>query len=67
MAKVEIKSNPRTRQVWEDLDKYLDFCKSFGYKFDEKDLYSNRSYIYRQYTKHLAGKPVKDMWELDAR
>ena len=43
MAKVAIKSNPRVQQIFDDLDAYLNFCKNFGYTFDEKDLYSNMS------------------------
>jgi hypothetical protein len=67
MAKPQIKHNPRVAQIFDDLDKYLDFCQRCGYKFDESDLYSNKSYIYRQFTKYLAGKPVRDNWELDAK
>ena len=62
MAKLIIKHNPRTDAIFDDLEKYLAFCKQFGYKYDESELYSNRSAAYRQYTKHLAGKPVRNMW-----
>lgn len=65
MAKVEIKENPKVKQIFEDLEKFLNFCKTFGYVFDERDLYSNKSYVYRQYTKFATGKPVKDNWSLD--
>jgi hypothetical protein len=58
-----IKPNPRTQRVFDDLDKYRNFCKEYGYRFDEADLYSNRSYMWRQYTKLLSGKEVKDQWE----
>ena len=58
MAKQHYQSNPLVNQIFEDLEKYLDFCQSYGYKFDEADLYSNKSYIYRQFTKYLTGKPV---------
>jgi hypothetical protein len=67
MAKQHYQSNPRVRQIFDDLEKYLEFCQDFGYKFDEADLYSNKSYIYRQFTKYLTGKPVRYMWELDAK
>lgn len=65
MAKVEIKENPKVKQIFDDLEKFLDFCKTYGYSFDERDLYSNKSYVFRQFTKFLSGKPVKDNWELD--
>ena len=61
MSKHE-KMNPRVKHIFEDLEKYLDFCKEFGYRFDEADLYKDRSYVWRQYSKLLAGKPVKNMW-----
>jgi hypothetical protein len=57
----------RIKQIFNDLENFKDFCRDYGYKFDESDLYSNRSYVYRQYTKFVAGKEVKDMWALDAR
>jgi hypothetical protein len=67
MAKQHYQSNPRVNQIFDDLEKYLGFCQDFGYKFDEGDMYSNKSYIFRQFTKYLTGKPVRDMWELDAK
>ena len=67
MAKPEIKPNPRVNQIFEDLEKYLEFTRSFGYKFNESELYDNKSYVYRQFTKYLQGKPVKDNWEIDAK
>jgi len=57
-----IKPNPRTQKVFDDLDKYRNFCREYGYWFDEADLYSNRSYFWRQYGKLLTGKEVKDQW-----
>lgn len=54
--------NPRVTQLFADLEDYLRFCKEFGYRFDEAELYKDRSYVWRQYSKFLAGKPVKDMW-----
>lgn len=56
----------RIKQIFTDLENFKDFCRDYGYKFDEADLYSNRSYVYRQFTKFVAGKDVKDMWDIDA-
>ena len=66
MAKLTFKVNNFTNQIFTDLEKYLEFCKDYGYYFDERDLYKERSNAWRQYTKNLAGKPVKNMWEQDA-
>ena len=56
MAKYTYVPNPRVAQIFEDLEKYLEFCKDYGYKFDESTLYDMRSYAYRQYSKMLNGK-----------
>ncbi len=52
-------------QIFNDLDKYRNFCRDFGYRFNEADLYNQKNYIYRQFQKFIAGKPVKNQWELD--
>jgi hypothetical protein len=65
MAKNEKTVNPRVTQIFEDLEDFLEFCRDFGYKYDESELYSNRSFAYRQYQKCLAGKQPKNMWEID--
>jgi len=59
---------PKTAdKIFDDLDSYRDFCREFGHVFNERDLYAQRSYIYRQYLKHIAGKPVKNNWDQDSR
>jgi hypothetical protein len=62
MSRVNIQSNPKVQQIFEDLEKYKDFCVNYGYKFDEATLYDMRNYTYRMHTKQLQGKEVKDMW-----
>lgn len=67
MAKTQIKPNAKVNQIFEDLEKYLDFCKEYGYKYDEADLYNQRSYVYRQFTKFATSRPVKNQWVEHAR
>ena len=67
MSKSENKSNSRVNQIFDDLQNYLNFCRDYGYRYDEADLYNNKSYVYRQFTKLLAGKAVKDQWEIDGK
>lgn len=67
MGKPTFKPNPRSRQVWDDLNKYEDFCRGYGYRYDPADLYNNRSYPFQQFKKLEAGKWPKDMWAEDAR
>lgn len=67
MAKITIKHNAKAAEVLDDLGSYLDFCRAYGYKFNEADLYNSKAYAYQQYTKYQAGKRAKDMWAEDAR
>jgi hypothetical protein len=68
MAKIQIQSNAKVRQIFDDLEKYLAFCQDFGYKYDEADLYNQRSYVFRQFAKFASGKDAKNQWsELIAR
>lgn len=67
MAKIQHKPNPRVQQLFEDLEKYLEFCQDHGYRYNEADLYNYRSYAFQQYNKHTQGKMAKNMWEEDAR
>ena len=54
-------------KIFDDLDNFKDFCRDYGYRYNEKDLYNWKSYAWQQYNKLLNGKNVKDMWEQDAR
>ncbi len=65
MANNNKNSASRVMQIFNDLDKYRDFCRDHGFRFDEADLYSQRSYVYRQFQKFITGKPVKNQWEID--
>jgi hypothetical protein len=67
MAKSANKSNNVVNQIFNDLDDYRNFCRDYGYKFDEADLYKDRVFAYRQYTKFLAGKDAKNMWDVDSK
>ena len=67
MGKREYRPNPRAIQVMEELDRFLDFCKDFGYRFREEDLYNFKSYAWQQYNKYSQGKNAKNMWLEDAR
>lgn len=62
MGKQHFEKNPKVTAIFDDLEKYCDFCKDFGYKINESDLYDNKSYVYRQYLKFTTGKQAKDNW-----
>ena len=33
-------SNNRVHHIFDDLDSYRNFCRSYGYRYDEADLYN---------------------------
>lgn len=67
MAKVTTQSNPKVNLIFDDLDKYREFCVDYGYKYDEATLYDMRSYVYQQYTKYIGHKNFKNQWAEDAK
>ena len=67
MGKQAIQSNPRTQNIFDDLEKFLNFCRDYGYRFSEVDLYNFKSYAWQQYNKFSQGKNAKNMWIEDAR
>jgi len=66
MARPTFKSNPRVQEIFNDLETFLNFCKDYGYRFNEADLYNFRSYAWQQYTKFSQGKRAKNMWNEDS-
>ena len=48
-------------KVFDDLDEYRDFCRDYGYVFDEKDLY-RRNTAYGQLEKAKRGSYVINNW-----
>ena len=41
--------NPEVVQIFDDLDKFRDFCRFEGYRFNEKDLYNEKSKSFRAF------------------
>ena len=67
MAKVKNQLNPAVSKIFDDLENFLNFCKDYGYRFNESDLYNFKSYPWQQYNKFINGKNAKDMWAEDSR
>jgi hypothetical protein len=58
--------NKLVNKVFDDLDAYRNFCRDFGYVFNEKDLYK-RNTPYGQYERFKRGDRVVNNWEEDSR
>jgi hypothetical protein len=67
MAKITFKSNPRVIEIQDDLEKLLELCQDYGYRYNEADLYNFKSYAWQQYNKYSQGKNAKNMWDEDTR
>ena len=60
-------TNRKTAKVFDDLEAFRDFCVEYGFVFKPEELYKNSSHVWRMYNQRfLNGKPVRNMWELDA-
>jgi hypothetical protein len=59
------KNTVNINQVFDDLDKYRNFCRDYGYRFNEADLYNIRSGNYKQFQRLLAGQSPRNQWEID--
>ena len=67
MGKPAMQVNPKARAALEDLDKLLEFCRNYGYRFNEADLYNFKSFAWQHYSKFTQGKNARDMWLEDGR
>jgi hypothetical protein len=67
MAKITFRSNPQVNEIFNNLEQYEEFCKDYGYRYNEADLYNFKSYAWQQFTKFTQGKNAKNMWWEDAR
>jgi hypothetical protein len=67
VAKPKFQTNAKIRAIFNDLEQYLDFCRNYGYVYNESDLYNWKSYAFQQFNKQQQGKTAKDMWSLDSQ
>ena len=54
---------PPINQIFDDLDKLLEFCKECGFVYNPSDLYNIRTYVWQQYCKKQQGKRYRNNWE----
>jgi hypothetical protein len=67
MSKIVIRYNPKFNEVFDELDQLLDFCRDYGYRYNEADLHNFKSYAWQQFSKFQQGKNAKNMWDEDIR
>jgi hypothetical protein len=67
MGKITVRSNPVVNQIFDELEQLQEFCREYGYRYNEADLRNFKSYAWQQFTKYSQGKNAKNMWWEDAR
>jgi hypothetical protein len=67
MKKKNIQVNPVVAQIFDDLEKYREFCVEYGYVYDEGSVYDPQNSVNRQFQKFLKGKDVKNNWVEDQK
>lgn len=50
---------PPVEQIFDDLDEYRNWCRYEGKRYDESDLYNNRSQWWHQYLRYQHYKKNK--------
>jgi hypothetical protein len=57
---------PEVEQIFEELEKFKDFCAEYGYPYNEADLGKEKG-SYGAFKRFVANKPVRDNWENPTR
>lgn len=53
-------------KIFDDLDNYRNFCRDYGYVFNEAHLYKGDT-AWGQYSRWRRGDRVNDNWKKDSR
>lgn len=60
-VKKYLRMKPEVSKIFDDLNEYREFCVRYGYRFNEADLYNDRS-IYGDFMRTKKGKHPRDNW-----
>jgi hypothetical protein len=55
---------PDINRIFDELDAYLEFCKEFGFVYNEKDLWNYKS-PYGLFDRYRKGHRINNNWEED--
>jgi hypothetical protein len=61
-----LRLKPEVKTIFEDLERYEQFCRNYGYPYDEKNLYNERT-PYGEYMKMVRGREPWDQWRTPKR
>lgn len=54
---------PTINKIFDDLDAYREFCRDYGFVFNEKHLYDSKAFPYIQFERLQRGLPIVDGWD----
>jgi hypothetical protein len=57
---------PEVKQIFDDLEAFKNFCRDYGYPYDERQLYNERG-AYGEFLKLKQGKEPWDQWRTPRR
>jgi hypothetical protein len=58
---------PEVKDIFEDLENFYQFCRDYGYEFDESHLYHERRPAYAEFVKMKKGREPWDQWRTPRR
>ena len=61
-----LRIKPEVEQIFEDLELYFQFCRNYGYVYDESHLY-NEYTSYGEFVKMTQGREPWDQWRTPRR
>ena len=61
-----LRIKPEVEQIFEDLELYFQFCRDYGYFYDESHLY-NEYTSYGEFVKMTKGREPWDQWRTPRR
>lgn len=56
-----LRTKPEVERIFDDLDRYREFCVEHGFFFDERHLYNERS-PWADFQRKESGKWARDNW-----
>lgn len=58
-----LRLKPEVKSIFDDLNEYLDFCKTYGYVYNEAHLYNEKT-AWGEMQRVKRGKTPKDNWSM---
>ena len=52
---------PEVSNIFDDLDRYREFCVQYGHPFDERHLYNEKT-PWGEFQRSLKGREPRNMW-----